>query len=134
MSKQLVFMVEGKPEPQGSMRVVGKFVKADNPAMKPWRYWVGYKALEARAAVGVHEIMFGRHVPVRLNVTFYFTQPKKHRDAPAVKPDIDKLCRAVMDALTGVIWNDDGQVVELTARKAYFSYAHASITVEEALR
>lgn len=134
MSKQLSFDVEGTPVPQGSMRSVGKFMKSDNPATRPWRYWVGFKALEARTAAGIHEIMFGRHVPVRLFATFYFTRPKKYRELPAVKPDLDKLCRALCDALTGVIWVDDGQVVKMVARKAYFGHAHASITVEEALR
>ena len=38
---------------------------------------------------------------------------------PAKRPDLDKLVRAVKDALTKVLWHDDGQVVEILARKFY---------------
>jgi Holliday junction resolvase RusA-like endonuclease len=38
---------------------------------------------------------------------------------PCSRPDATKLLRAVEDALTGVVWRDDGQVVVQTARKVY---------------
>jgi crossover junction endodeoxyribonuclease RusA len=34
-------------------------------------------------------------------------------------PDIDKVCRAVLDALTGILYRDDAQVVALSAVKTY---------------
>jgi Holliday junction resolvase RusA-like endonuclease len=43
-------------------------------------------------------------------------------DAPvwhASAPDIDKLCRAVLDALTSVAWVDDRQVARLVASKRW---------------
>jgi Holliday junction resolvase RusA-like endonuclease len=43
-------------------------------------------------------------------------------DAPvwhASTPDIDKLCRAVLDALTSVAWVDDRQVARLVASKRW---------------
>lgn len=41
------------------------------------------------------------------------------REAPPMiqRPDIDKLCRAVLDGLTGVVFKDDSQVVSLYALK-----------------
>jgi hypothetical protein len=36
-----------------------------------------------------------------------------------VRPDLDKLVRAVLDALTGPVLADDGQVVLLSAGKFY---------------
>ncbi len=38
---------------------------------------------------------------------------------PATRPDLTKLVRAVEDALTGVVWGDDGQVVEQANTKLY---------------
>lgn len=38
---------------------------------------------------------------------------------PATRPDVDKMVRHTLDALTGVIYADDGQVVELLASKHY---------------
>jgi crossover junction endodeoxyribonuclease RusA len=49
-------------------------------------------------------------VQVRLR---FVVQPRHAGDAP----DLDKLCRAVLDALTGVAWLDDKQVVALDARR-----------------
>jgi crossover junction endodeoxyribonuclease RusA len=45
--------------------------------------------------------------------------PKRRRVWPAKRPDLDKLTRAVLDALTYVIFADDSQVVELHASKDY---------------
>jgi Holliday junction resolvase RusA-like endonuclease len=36
-----------------------------------------------------------------------------------VKPDIDKTCRSVLDAMTGVIFVDDAQVVRILMDKVY---------------
>ena len=41
--------------------------------------------------------------------------------------DIDKLCRGVLDALTGVVFADDAQVVRLTAGKNYGGDSHTHV-------
>lgn len=58
--------------------------------------------------------------PVRVELTFIFERPKTvKREWPSVKPDIDKLCRSVLDSATGHLFKDDSQVVILNARKDY---------------
>lgn len=42
-------------------------------------------------------------------------------EAMAKKPDLDNLCKMVMDALNGVAWLDDSQVCLLSAEKRYGS-------------
>lgn len=74
--------------------------------------------------------------PVSVDLIFYFTRPKNHygtgRNASVLKPsapavpygsrnDIDKLCRAVLDAMTELAFKDDGQVTTLLAKKKYAS-------------
>lgn len=39
--------------------------------------------------------------------------------APTVKPDSDNVCKAVKDALNGVVWKDDCQVVMMDIQKQY---------------
>lgn len=59
--------------------------------------------------------------PVHLQVEFYLPAPKrKHGEFVQNKPDLDNLCKAVMDALTAIgVWTDDSRVVTLDARKRY---------------
>ena len=45
--------------------------------------------------------------------------PKTRRVWPDKRPDLDKLSRSVLDALTYVIFADDSQVVHLRATKDY---------------
>mgnify|MGYP000961803745 CR=1 FL=1 len=61
--------------------------------------------------------------PLCLRVIFYLPAPKRrHSPSPfvAVKPDLDNLLKALMDALTAIgVWIDDSRVVEIFASKKY---------------
>ncbi|MDI9559696.1 MAG: RusA family crossover junction endodeoxyribonuclease, partial [Pseudomonadota bacterium] len=46
------------------------------------------------------------------------TLPKKVVDHTK-KPDLDNLLKALKDAMTGIVWHDDAQIVSLSARKDY---------------
>lgn len=51
---------------------------------------------------------------------------------PEIRPDIDNIVKIVMDALNGVAYKDDSQVVDISARKVYgLGYEGLHITVEE---
>jgi crossover junction endodeoxyribonuclease RusA len=131
LSETIAFTVLGTPRPQGSMRVFmsgGKpHVTGDNPKTKPWRNAVADAALEAGAAPWVSG------VPVRLTAVCYFKRPRKapkSRIHPSVKPDADKLLRAIGDALSGVAYHDDAQIVAVNLEKRYGLPERAEITVE----
>lgn len=51
---------------------------------------------------------------------------------PTTKPDIDNVQKAVMDALTGVWYVDDSQIVESHVGKWYSENPRVEVTVEEA--
>jgi crossover junction endodeoxyribonuclease RusA len=103
----------------------------DNPKTKGWQQLVAEQA-QTVAAAGV---FVG---PVVLTVTFRLPRPQslpKRQLHHVKKPDVDKLVRATNDALTGVLYVDDSQVVDLHARKTYVAIGatpSAHITVEEA--
>ena len=51
---------------------------------------------------------------------------------PSVKPDIDNLCKAVLDALNGgIAYHDDKQIVELHLSKMYSDHPRTEIELEE---
>lgn len=68
--------------------------------------------------------------PVDLDLTFVLPRPRRHYTAKgelrpsapelvSTRPDLDKLCRAVLDAAQGIVYQDDAQVCSLRARKVY---------------
>lgn len=73
---------------------------------------------EAMAEAGIQPLPFGPHEPVILNVDAYRplpeSRPKRVRSEPdTYKPDGDNEGKLVMDALNGLVWADDAQVVDL---------------------
>ena len=69
--------------------------------------------------------------PVRVSLVFFIERPKSvKREHPSVRPDIDKLARAVLDGLTTAgVYSDDSQVVDLTASKVYGVPAGVAVQV-----
>ena len=54
------------------------------------------------------------------------------RERPTKKPDVDNIAKAVCDALNGVAYKDDSQVVDLTVRKYYSKFPHVQVFISEA--
>lgn len=129
------FFALGDPIPQGSMRAFVDDraeaprvrVKADNPRTAGWRKTVSTYARFAATKAGLREPSAG---PAEVHLLFVMPAPKylAKRIAKAGhvgrvpccwRPDLDKLTRAVFDALTDTVWVDDQQCYLVSARKAY---------------
>lgn len=110
--------VPGTARPQGSKRHVGNGVLIESSkALAPWRTTVAWHAAQAYRAAP----LLGA---VHLTAEFVLPRPKrlpKRLPTPphTTKPDTDKLIRAVMDALSGVVYRDDSQVIDLHPTKRY---------------
>lgn len=113
------FRVASLPVPKGSMKawVRGKHavLTSDNKGLKGWEAIV-----RAQAQAHVHALELG---PVAISLAFALGRtkslPKRFERPHLTKPDLDKLARAVLDALTGVAFNDDAQVTRLDCVKRY---------------
>jgi Holliday junction resolvase RusA-like endonuclease len=116
IAEALSFWVGGVPVQQGSKTVFnGRAVDSNQKLLRPWRAKV---ADAARAANAGRDPLDG---PVLVVLEFRFVRPKSVKRAhPTVKPDLDKLARAVLDSLTTArVYKDDAQVVSLWPTKVY---------------
>ena len=119
MSEFPIF-IPGTPIPQGSHAVskTGHVFESNN-RLKPWRETMS-NALTAWTGtwLGAWEPFDG---PLFVDVTFWMPRPQRPKySLPAVRPDADKLCRALGDAMTtsGLI-ADDARITTWHARKRY---------------
>ena len=116
----IMFQVHGLPATQGSSRafvVKGKpIITSTAKGLSAWRRLVADVAQDFapeqpwEGPVGI-DLHFGLPKPK--------SAPKTRRVWPDKRPDLDKLTRAVLDALTYVVFADDSQVVEIRATKDY---------------
>ena len=126
-------VVRGNPVPQGRPRFFvrnrkdgGKSIGAFDPGQsKSWKETIKWQALEQGA-----KIMDGA---LRLHLAFYMPRPKslpKKIVHHTKKPDLDNLLKAVKDALKGICYHDDAQVVMLEAAKYYGEEPHVRIILQ----
>jgi crossover junction endodeoxyribonuclease RusA len=141
----LAFTVYGVAEAKGSMRprsfrlgdgrIITK-VTDSNRNVSKWQALIRADASRALSLMpaGDRAVLDG---PVRLTVAFYLPRPKEYAkrggQAHLTAPDWDKLSRAVGDALTGLVYRDDKQIVEAFIAKFYADVddvPHVEIRVE----
>lgn len=130
--RRIGFEVCGTPAPKGSFRLGGRvrtrsgkyrpIVRKDSDRTDAWEQAVAWAA--RRAMEGAPPIAG----PVVLEVTFWFVRPKRPAN-PYPPIDLDKLARSTADALSGIAYLDDRQVVRLLAEKRYAEDPGARIEV-----
>ncbi|MBP6730175.1 MAG: RusA family crossover junction endodeoxyribonuclease [Ilumatobacteraceae bacterium] len=134
---RLEFFVPGDPAPQGSKRHVGHGVMIESSEkVKPWRSAVHDGAVDAmRINGGTFPLDGALHV----DLTFYRRMPASRKAVDrnrgwrwaTTKPDIDKLVRSTLDALTtsGLI-ADDARVARLAATKSEIHAGETGALIE----
>ena len=128
------FTVAGAPKPKGSMKAFipkgwnRPVLTSTNASVKTWEQTIRNVAQDNSDAFTTD--------PVRVRLRFALPRPKslsrQANPSHTKRPDVDKLARAALDALTGILWNDDSQVVLLTASKTYAAVdepPHLTVTV-----
>jgi Holliday junction resolvase RusA-like endonuclease len=115
----LEFFAEGIPRPQGSKRYVGngRFVEASD--VKPWRAAIANAVFTEWVKTGDDRTFTD---PVHVHAVFYMPKPKTvKRLLPSVAPDLDKLQRALGDALSVdcQALTDDALIVQWSSFKVY---------------
>ncbi len=140
MTFSLTFHVDLNPVPKGRPRFskIGGFVRSYTPK-KTSDYEIQVKAVAQSA-------MTREPLETPLAAFLYFrlpipkSYPKKRVQAclsglerPTKKPDLDNLAKSVLDALNGVVYLDDAQLVSLHITKVYASNPGVDVMVREEL-
>ena len=137
----MIIDIPGKPIPKGSTRAfkhnrTGRIITLQQNADSLYAYQdrIAHECRKSGAA--------SVDLPISVSCEFSFARPKSHRKSSGAlrdsaprhhvqRPDADKLLRSVVDALTGVCFTDDSQVINATATKRWGDADSTRIVVME---
>ena len=134
---KLTFTVPGNPRPQQRHRTVrnkstGASFQYDPSKQDKDNFLAKIMAMRPETPI---------EGPIRLEVTFGFQRPKSHFTKKGIRltapfyvekrPDIDNLVKLVTDAMNGVFFRDDSQIVVLLAVKMYSDQPNVHIYLEQ---
>lgn len=130
-------MAQSRPRFARRGRCVVAYEKKE---MKAWRVECSRLIKEN---FGTGELIEG---PLKIDATFYIHPPKyisskkklkEKLEAEEIfcskKPDIDNYLKALLDSMTGIVFKDDGQVVECKTRKLYSLKPRIEFSIKEIL-
>lgn len=132
----ITFRVYGIPQTKGSTKAFMRqgmrypVVTNDNVKNKSWAQAVSSVAQMAKGQYIASTPLDGA---LSLRLHFYLPRPKSAPCRiihPTTRPDLDKLVRSVKDALTGVLYRDDSQIVQLYASKDYDIHPGVAVALE----
>lgn len=94
-----------------------------------------------RLAASAHAPAVPLEGAISMMLTVYRSTPKSFSNKktaaaeaghiqPTTKPDVDNYLKGVKDALKGIIWKDDSQVVEVFARKRYSTRPRIEVKIK----
>ena len=140
---ELKFTVMGEPCAQGRPRfsTLSGYVKAIDPAKsRNQKSYIKYLATAAAKQQG----WTYTYLPLYVEIIAYMGIPKskskkwrtaaiRGQERPTKKPDVDNLFKLVTDALSGVIYADDKQIVSCRVQKWYSEEQRTEVKITEVI-
>lgn len=136
---ELTLTIPGEPCAQGRPRIstAGGFPRAYDPAKsRNYKAFVKLIAQEEMLAQGWRYT----ELPLAVTITAYMSIPssksKKFKQAaalgverPTKKPDVDNIFKCVTDAMSGIAYKDDKQIVAATVNKWYAEVPRVEVLI-----
>jgi Holliday junction resolvase RusA-like endonuclease len=130
LPEPILLTIPGPPVPQKRHRI-GRNRKTGRPMayLNKSEPCIAFKHAVALAARSVFRSRPPLAGPIWLEITFDFASKK--RGCHDQKPDLDNLEKAVMDALKGIVYEDDAQVARKNSEKAWAISSSTRITIRQ---
>lgn len=126
--KQVIFSVPGKP--QGKARARTYHTNGITRTVTPEKTVLYENFIKERYLKESNGLFFEKNVPVCLVVEIRYAPPKSTskkryagmmagKEYPTKKPDADNVLKVICDALNGIAYHDDSQIVYIACAKKY---------------
>lgn len=136
---QIEFTIEGKVKPKQSFRYTRQGFKYTPRDVKQYARDIQY-SFYAKYPTWLPSMFFEK--PLRAEIEVYikmpksFSKTKKQRAIageirPLIKPDVDNCTKNIFDALNGIVYPDDKQIVELSVKKFYSETEFVKVRIED---
>ncbi len=132
----MTFVVEGEAVPQGRPRFMRNGHAYDPQKSRDYKEQVAFVASWAMRGQSV----FPKGTPLKCVITIWQKIPKRFTKKqkelaendflrPTTKPDADNIAKAITDAMNGIVYADDSQIVEFICEKYYAAEPKVMVTV-----
>lgn len=136
----MTFTIPGEPCGKGRPRVVNVHGRSMSYTPEKTATYENLVRLEFQQAAGPTIVLMSA-AEVRMTINCYYglakSDSKKRRMAkltgeerPTKKPDCDNMGKAIADALNGLAYRDDSQIVSMTVEKWYSETPHVDVTIQ----
>lgn len=137
------FCIYGEPVAKGRPRFVRKTGRVYTPS-KTTNYETLIKQTYNSIYDGVNKekVFFEKDIPLIMFVEAYFSIPKSaskkdkalmimKKKRPTKKPDTDNIIKIVGDALNGIAYHDDSQIISILLDKYYAEEAYLRVVIKQ---
>ena len=136
---QIEFTIEGKVKPKQSFRYTRFGHKYTPRDVKQYARDIQY-SFYAKYPMWLSSFLYQK--PLKVEIQVYKKIPKSFSKTikqkaitgeirPLVKPDCDNISKNILDALNGIVYPDDKQIVELSIKKFYSETEFVKVRIEE---
>ena len=136
MEKTLEMLIEPRPKERPRVAMIGGHPRIYTPK-KTEEYeeairkaWIKANGEDPFTGPLVLRVWLGMRIPKSTSKVNRVAMLER-RIRPTVKPDVDNCAKSVLDALNGVAYKDDNQIVTLLAKKYYTETPCIKVVVAE---
>ncbi len=136
--QKVVFTIDGEPRGKGRPRFSS--MNGKSRAITPEQTVIYENLVKMMYRYTCGSFSFGEGVQLDLRIFAYYGIPKSASKAkradmiagkirPKKKPDMDNIVKIIADALNGIAYHDDAQIVDTMVRKFYSEQPHVDVMI-----